>query len=244
MKVCLAALSSKKKLQDEFHHCKYMLESFYSIPKWFVPVLKGCEFFLLDSGAFTFMNKRNGNIDFDDYLTRYIDFINANDIEHFFELDVDSVIGIEKVEKLRVRLESETGKKSIPVWHKSRGKEYFVDMCRSYDYVAIGGIAAKEIKPAEYKDFRWFIDTAHSYGAKIHGLGFTNINGIKLYDFDSVDSTRWVSGSRFGIFFEFDGEGIKALAADEAIKRTDLADLNRHNLREWVKFQQYADLHY
>lgn len=131
-----------------------MLESFYYVEDWEIPLIKGCELFLLDSGAFTFMNNSKTAVDFNEYLTTYIDFINKHDIKYFFELDIDAVVGLEEVEKLRKRLEAETGKKCIPVWHKSRGKEKFIEMCKEYDYVAIGGIVTKEIKPVEHKYFK------------------------------------------------------------------------------------------
>ena len=244
MKVCLAAPSSRKFLTSEYHHCKYMLESFYSMKDWLIPVIKQCEFFMLDSGAFTFMSSNKGEkIDFDDYLTKYINFINKHDIKYFFELDIDVVVGLEEVERLRRRLEKETNKKCIPVWHRSRGKEYFINLCKEYDYVAIGGIVTKEIMPNEYKYFRWFIDTAHSYNCKIHGLGFTNLKGMYIYNFDSVDSTNWCSGGRFGSLYHFDGRKIKQVDTGTRRRRSDITTdkINRHNYYEWVKFQEYAD---
>lgn len=243
MKICLAAPSSRKFLAEEYIHCKYMLESFYSMTDWLIPIAKKCDLFLLDSGAFTFMNNSKSNVDFDEYLTSYIEFINKHDISHFFELDIDVLVGLEEVERLRKRLESETGKKPIPVWHKSRGKEKFIEMCEQYDYVAIGGIVTKEILPAEYKYFKWFIDTAHSYGCKIHGLGFTNLKGLYIYNFDSVDSTSWVAGGKFGTLYQFTGRGLKQVDTEGRKRRKDLSTdpINRHNYYEWVKFQEYAE---
>lgn len=244
MKICLAAPSSRKFLSDEFDKCKYMLESFYSMKDWLIPIIKRCDLFLLDSGAFTFMSSKKGaEVDFDEYLTRYIEFINKHDIKYFFELDIDSVVGIEEVERLRARLERETGKKCIPVFHKSRGKEYFIKMCQEYDYIAIGGIVTKEIMPSEHKYFRWFIDTAHSYGCKIHGLGYTNVKGMYIYNFDSVDSTTWQSGSKFGTLYHFNGRKLYEVDTKNRRRRTDIPTdrINRHNYYEWVKFQEYAD---
>lgn len=247
MKICLAAPSSRKFLSEEFCHCKYMLESFYSMQEWLLPIIKKCELFLLDSGAFTFMNdKKNKNIDFDEYLEKYIEFINKNDIKYFFELDIDSIVGIEEVERLREKLERRTNKKCIPVFHKSRGKEYFIEMCKNYDYIAIGGIVTKEITPNEYKYFKWFIDTAHSYNCKIHGLGFTNLKLMKIYNFDSVDSTSWVAGGKFGTLYHFDGREMKQVDTRGLRRRTDITTdpINRHNYYEWVKYQKYADIHF
>lgn len=243
MKICLAAPSSRKFLVNEYGRCKYMLESFFSMTDWLIPVIKQCEFFMLDSGAFTFMNNCKADVDFDEYLTRYIEFINKHDIQYFFELDVDVIVGYEEVKRLRKRLEAETGKKCIPVWHRSRGKENFIEMCKEYDYVAIGGIVTREIKPQEYPYFKWFIDTAHSYGCKIHGLGFTNLKGLYIYNFDSVDSTSWVAGGKFGTLYHFNGKEMKQVDTGNRKRRKDLSTdpINRHNYYEWVKFQEFAD---
>ena len=97
--------------------------------------------------------------------------------------------------------------------------------------------------PNEYKYFKWFIDTAHSYNCKIHGLGFTNLKGMYVYNFDSVDSTNWCSGGRFGSLYHFDGRKIKQIDTGNRRRRSDLTTdkINRHNYYEWVKFQKYAD---
>lgn len=246
MKICLAGPSAAKFLGDELYRAPFYLESFISMREWLIPLIKDCEFFLLDSGAFSFMSGKE-RVDFDEYLDRYIQFIRQNNIEHFFELDLDSVIGLEKVENLRRRLEDETGRRCIPVWHKSRGKEYFIRMCEEYDYVAIGGIAGKEITKGDYPYFHWFIDTAHRNNCKIHGLGFTSLSGIYEYPFDSVDSTSWVSGSRFGTLYHFNGRKLVVVDTDGMRKRTDIdsqdwwKSINRHNYYEWIKFQRYAD---
>lgn len=146
------------------------------------------------------------------------------------------------MEYYRNMLEGLTGKKPIPVWHKSRGKQYFIDMCKSYPYVALGGIASKEIPRDIYeKAFPWFIKTAHQYGAKIHGLGYTSIEGIHKYHFDSVDSTAWVYGNRGGYLYRFNpstGNFDKYKKSGRLRPR----EAAMFNFREWVKFLKYADL--
>jgi hypothetical protein len=242
MKICLAAFHNVKHLKKELENCEYLLESFYYFQEWEAHLIKQCDLFLLDSGAFTFMNNSKGDVDFDEYLTKYIEFINKHDVKYFFELDVDAIVGLEEVERLRKRLEAETGKKCIPVWHRSRGKENFIEMCKEYDYVAIGGIVTKEIKPTEHQYLKWFIDTAHSYGCKIHGLGFTNLIKLYIYNFDSVDSTSWKSGYRFGALYQFDGRELKIVDTEKRRRRSDTSAelLDKHNFLEWIKFQKYA----
>jgi hypothetical protein len=241
MKVFLAATSSREAMGDELLEIPYLLESFYSLQneKTLKRIIKhNKENFLLDSGAFTFMSG-TGKADFDEYLTKYINFINKYNIKYFFELDVDSVVGYDKVKEYRKRLEKETGKKCIPVWHKSRGKDEFLKMCDEYDYVAIGGIVTKEITKDQYPFFTWFLSEAHKRDCKVHGLGFTATKELHKYHFDTVDSTNWLSGGRFGQLHTFNGRYIESKSYKN--KRAVYKAIDSHNLKEWVKFQRYAE---
>lgn len=127
------------------------------------------------------------------YINNYVKFITRNNIKYFFELDLYSIIGIEKTEKLRSEIEFYTNKKVIPVWHKSLGVDYWIKLVDEYDYIAIGGIANKTIKPAEYHLVKHLVDYAYSKGVKVHGLGFTSTKTLKDYKFYSVDSTSWLT---------------------------------------------------
>ena len=200
-----------------------ILESFYYADEWTERIIPKTKRFLLDSGAFTFFSSGKC-VDWNDYLKRYIDFINKNNVEKFFELDIDPLVGYKKVLEFRRILEENTGKRCIPVWHKSRGKEDFLKMCEEYDYVALGGIVTKEIKANEYIYFPWFINEAHKRGAKIHGLGFTNLEGLTKYKFDSVDSTSWTSGNRFGAIYTFDGKTMRKTSVPKGMRLADSRD--------------------
>ena len=220
-----------------------LLESFPYVRKElrFMELSNKFKSLMLDSGAFTFLQNKNKNIDWDRYVEEYADFIYSYKIDLFFELDIDSIIGLKKVEKLRQRLEQLTGKQPIPVWHRNRGKDYFVDMCKNYNYVALGGIAIKEININLFeKFFPWFINTAHENDCKIHGLGYTSIKGLHEYNFDSVDSTAWIYGNRGGYVFIFNPQ----TGFFEKIKKENCRlrpkEASIHNFIEWTKFQQYA----
>ena len=178
-----------------------ILESFYYADEWTEKAIPLLDKFLLDSGAFTFMSSSKTHVDWDVYLNRYIDFINRNNVKQFFELDIDSIVGYEKVKDLRRVLEKGTGKRCIPVWHKSRGLAEWHKMTEEYDYVAIGGIVSREIKPNEYKYFTPMLEIAKKNKCKVHGLGFTNLRGMEKYHFYSVDSTAWTTGNRFGAVY-------------------------------------------
>lgn len=222
-------------------HRPYILESFYYADDTTEKLLPYFGDFLLDSGAFTFMQSSKSHVNWDEYIERYASFINRNNIEKFFELDIDSVVGYDKVLKYRKRLEKLTNKSVIPVWHKSRGIDEYKRMCDEYDYVAIGGIVAKEIKPEQYGAFPMLIAEAHRRKAKIHGLGFTSLEWLPKCRFDSVDSTAWTTGNRFGFIYQFNG---KTMVKHDCPKGKRLADSKRVaeiNYLEWIKFQKYAE---
>ena len=242
MRVYLAATSSRESMSEELNNVHYILESFYTInnAKTLNRINKlNKENFLLDSGAFTFMNNYKGKINWQEYIDKYADFIISNNIKYFFELDIDSIVGYSKVKEYTNYLETKVGRQCIPVWHKSRGIDNWKEITKKYKYVAIGGIVIKEIKPEDYKYFIELIKIAHKNNCKVHGLGFTVTRELKKYHFDSVDSTNWLSGGRFGQLHNFNGEYIESKSYKN--KRAKYKQIDSHNLKEWIKFQEYAD---
>ena len=220
-----------------------ILESFYYVSDWMLAYVDTGDWdFLLDSGAFTFMSdKSNQNgANWNAYIDRYARFILEHKIEKFFELDIDSVVGLKEVERLRARLESLTQKQCIPVWHRARGLDYWRRMVKEYKYVAIGGIVTKEIRQGEHGIFTNLINIAKEHGTKVHGLGYTNLKGLEKYKFDSVDSTTWLYGNRSGEVFKFNGKTIVSIKKPPGT-RLNARDVAINNFTEWVKFQKYAE---
>jgi hypothetical protein len=215
------------------------LESFYYLSQKEIPFIHKYDNFYLDSGAFTYMNRKNKNINWQEYVIKYATFIRENNIKYFFELDIDNIVGIKEVERLRDLLEKISGKKCIPVWHKSRGLEYWNKICKDYDYIAIGGIVTNEIKSTEYDIFLPLLKIAKENNTKVHALGFTRLGLLSKYKFYSVDSTSWLSGNRFGKIAFFNGKNIvnkeKPIGTRAKTKKIAL-----HNFLEWVKFLLYA----
>lgn len=224
-------------------HHPYILESFYYTDDDTERLLPLFGDFLLDSGAFTFMQNSKTRLNWEEYIERYANFINRNNIEKFFELDIDSVVGYDKVLKYRKRLERLTNKQVIPVWHTSRGIKEYQKMCDEYPYVAIGGIVSKEIKPEQYKLLPALIQEAHKRKAKIHGLGFTSLSWLPKCHFDSVDSTAWTTGNRFGFIYRFDGKTMKKKDCPKGKRLADSRKVALINYTEWIKFQKYAETH-
>ena len=238
MRLYLASTSDSK-WDWNVSNILYALESFYYFKPWQSEYIHKWKGFLLDSGAFTFMST-TAVVDWDDYLSRYIAFINFHNIKYFFELDIDSIVGYEKVKKLRERLEYETGKQCIPVWHKSRGLEEYISLCEQYRYIAIGGLVTKEIPKKQYNYLKKLTALAEYYGTKVHGLGFTNMRAYD-YGFYSVDSTNWKSGRRFGQIHRFENGTIKIYYPPKGKRVGSYREVDTHNLAEWIKYQKYLD---
>lgn len=250
MQIFLAGCYSRPWVFDDIKKTEqgkypYILESFFYIDERFEKLVPLFGDFLLDSGAFTFMQNSKMDIKWEEYVERYADFINRNNIKKFFELDIDSIVGYEKVKEYRKKLERSTGKQSIPVWHNNRGKDEFVRMCEEYPYVAIGGLVGGNSEYARkyWKYFPWFINTAHKNKAKIHALGFTSLDGIRQYHFDSVDSTAWTGGNRFGYIYHFNGKTMVKIDCPKGKRLADARKVALINYIEWIKFQKYADTH-
>ena len=233
-----------------FHNLKHIniLESFYYLRKnaEFMKLVPQLGSFLLDSGAFTFMSgSHKGDINWDKYVEEYATFINRWNVDLFFELDIDSIVGLNEVERLREKLKRLTGRKPIPVWHYNRGKEYFIKMCKEYSYVALGGMAGAgdmaNRKKFE-KVFPWFINIAHQNNAKIHGLGYTAIKNLSQYRFDSVDSTAWLYGNRGGYLYKFNPKtGLIDTIKANFKSRLKTKEGAVHNFNEWIKLGIYAE---
>lgn len=222
----------------------FVLQTFYDLHKQpearIRQILNGVGTLFLDSGAFTFMNSGK-KVDWKQYIDKYISFINRYDIKYFFELDLDTVIGIKQTKKLTAYLEKQTGKQCIPVFHACRGLARWREMCKEYKYVAIGasGLTEECRWVKNDKLLKQMVDIAHGYGAKVHGLGYTrlsNLNDTKI-PFDSVDSSACLSGGRFATVYKFTGSRLISKSIKGRAKSYKV--LNKHNIQEWIKMQYY-----
>lgn len=226
-----------------YQHRPYILESFYYADEDTERLLPYFGDFLLDSGAFTFMQNTKTHVNWNDYIKKYADFIVRNNIKKYFELDIDSVVGYDKVLEYRALLEKMVGWPCIPVWHKSRGIEEYKKHCQEYPYVGIGGYVIKELTPKDYNAFPAMIDYAHRYDCKVHCLGYTKLSNLVKHHFDSVDSTAWTTGNRFGYVYYFNGKTMKKRDAPQGARLADSRKVALHNYTEWIKFQQWAETH-
>ena len=152
---------------------------------------------LIDSGAHSF--QKGKKVDWDKYTEQYANFIKQFDkpnVVGYFEMDVDNIIGYDKVLELRKKLE-QVSNKIVPVWHKNRGIEEYKKMCQEYagKLIAITGFKNEDIKDDQYL---MFLKYAKKYGCKVHCLGMTRKKVLDLVPFDYVDSSSWVQQTVFG----------------------------------------------
>ena len=72
------------------------------------------------------------------------------------------------------------------------------------------------------------------------GLGFTNTNYLPFLNFDSVDSTTWLAGAKYGQVYVFENNKMVYHNPPKGMRVANHDLVNRHNFNEWIKFQQYA----
>ena len=242
MRIYLAGIASHQSICGK-NPPKYFLESFYYFKDWEKTLLETSDI-LLDSGAFTFMQSSKKKTNWDEYIERYAQFIVSNNIDKFFELDIDSIVGYAEVLRLRDKLQRLTGKQPIPVWHKPRGISEYKRHCDEFPYIAIGGYVIKEFRPSDFSALPAMLNYAHLHNTKVHGLGFTATTRLKEYHFDSVDSTTWTVGGRFADLCYFDGHTMRRWSSvRNGMKMTNSEGVCEKNYNEWLKFQAYAEHH-
>lgn len=254
MRVFLASVCNnlyEKHIEEllELKRKNYILCSFIEGEEKCVKSLKiagDTEHFLLDSGAFSFCHGKDvTKKEMEKYVDRFISFINKYDIKYFFEMDVDSVFGLEYVEEIRKKIENQTQKQCIPVWHMNRGKEYWKKMCDEYSYVAIGGLVAGNQKISRKQQEEILINLsryARSKGVKVHGLGYTKTKKLEEINFYSVDSTSWAKNAIWGANKCLFRNGKIELEKINTNNKIEQRQLEYHNLIEWLKYQDYMDL--
>lgn len=204
-------------------------------PIIFEKILRCTDEILVDSGAHSF--QKGKIVEWDKYTKEYAEWIENNDCKQiigYFEMDVDNIIGFDKVKSLRNILTAVSAK-IIPVWHKNRGIEEFKKMCVETvgEIVAITGFKNEDIKD---KDYPLFLKYAWSKGKKIHCLGMTRIKIINSVPFDYVDSSSWKQTGVYGAVKKFENGKMRTLNVKGLYKTKELSIIN---FREFKKMAIY-----
>lgn len=201
MKIFLSAIEGQKEIPQLFAgKMKWNLMSYYAIRKNTAMaeyIRDNSEEILIDSGAHSF--QKGKKVDWVKYTQEFADFIKKYDrpnVIGYFEMDVDNIIGYDKVLELRKILEN-VSDKIIPVWHYNRGIDDYIKMCQDYagKIVAITGFRGAEIRDDQYL---MFVKVAKKYGCKIHCLGMTRADVLDKVPFDYVDSSSWLQNGVYG----------------------------------------------
>jgi len=179
-------------------------------------------FIMIDSGAHSFFSeeglsiahskkKKTKQTDYFEYAKGYAEWlIKFKDyIDVAVELDIDVIIGYQKVLEIREMLEK-TGAKILPVWHTSLGDAEWGNMLNAYDYVGIGlGDAVNAKKILNVGFFSKKLQMAIEAKKKVHAFGMVKPNYMLKLPFYTVDSTSWNAGSRYGQLVGYDAKNIK-----------------------------------
>jgi hypothetical protein len=198
--------------------------------------------FILDSGIFTYLNgKDTKNVDWEKYIYDYGNFVKLHNIKNYVEVDIDQIVGLKEVERLRAKLEKQVGWQSMPVWHINRGYENWLQTCTDYNYVCFGAFITDNLKEDKYPFIRKFIYDADKLDCRVHGLGMTTYKWLKQLPFYSVDSSTWIAGARFGYIQYFKDGEILNRNKQEYQKTKEGDDFIRHNAKEWVKYAHYVE---
>lgn len=229
-------------IEEQGLHIHDALVSYYYLEKgktkaheWEL-IHRNCDNVMVDSGAHSFQVGKT--VDWYNYTERYAQWVADHKDDPrfvgFFEMDVDIVLGYEKVKELQNIL-FQASDKIIPVWHKNRGIDEFKRMCHETkgDIVAITGFRNEDIIDKQYPAF---VKYAWSCGKKIHCLGMTRKKILDKVPFDYVDSSSWKQAGIYGNRLHFkNGQ----MVTKSVHGRYTTTELNNLNLVEYMKFAEY-----
>ena len=207
----------------------------------------------LDSGGFTARTKEGVNINNDEYLKGYIEFIKANNewITTYANFDLDKTNDSQRNQKIM----EEAGLKPLPVYHADEQLTTLRYYAKKYEYVAIGGIAGQKMDTdSMYKFLKKVNNIVKGEGGKIHAFGVTVPWILNRLEIHSCDSTSWLMGGKYGncyylrrgklegghhkekIFHRYRGAMDKIGISYNDFKDGDYKALNKWNAYMWVSF--------
>lgn len=150
----------------------------------------GCRVFC-DSGAFTAMSMKQA-IDVADYRAWLLDHHELFTV--YANLDV---IGNDRATAKNQRTLEAAGLSPLPVFHVGESWATLRRMAKAYDQVALGGMVSFK-RGANVGS--WIAQAFREVDgrARLHGFGVTRWEFMRDFAWESVDSTTWVSGDKYG----------------------------------------------
>ncbi len=214
MKIFLSAVETYLDAISKSNY-KNLLTSFYyrNGAKRAIDTLGGKREIMVDSGAYSFFSQRlkdaastvksathqrTALVNLDNYVNEYKEFIKKwrDKVNYFVELDIDVLVGKEKLLEIRESLREVAGEKLIPAYHATMGSwEENRDELFRYDYVALEGIAAGGKPRIPYMQC---IRDCYENGKKVHVFAMTKVDFLEKYPIYSTDSISWKSVAMWG----------------------------------------------
>lgn len=228
---------------------------------------------LIDSGAHTFFSElgmghgvavektTKTQETYDEYFEKYFNWLLARraegTVDHFVELDIQEIIGQERVRAWRKRMR-DNNLDPIVVLHPKAStnvdKEWD-ELTSEFSYCGIEG----SLPTGRY--ISW-LTVSEKKKVRVHGFAMTKVDEMRRCKFYSVDSTSWISGSRFGGSYFWRGSGnfdnfgpdekkgrirykaiLEKAGIDYAkIEADDNTEIDRMNCFAWKQFQDWAVL--
>lgn len=157
------------------------------------------------------------------------------------------------------RIEWETWKKILPIYHASDFFEWNIELLENYlsnyDYIALWWVAGVVRNWASNKKIMKYLSTvfkkAKESKTKIHWFGMTSDNILRYRPFYSVDSTTWQSGCRYNTIYKFNRWKLEVRDMNKWRRQvwvnyallTYKEKVNR-NLEAWINYEKYiTNLH-
>ena len=164
---------------------------------------------IMDSGLFTMMfgagkGKTYGKADLLAYTDRYIADMRSMDFRHtIVEMDVHKVLGVEHLADFRTKFEKLWHvERTMFVWHVEETVKGLAALARRYPYIALSIPELRRTKaqtgpliPAIKRLVG--VALAANPAVKIHLLGCTQADAMKLPGVWSCDSSSWLQGNSF-----------------------------------------------
>lgn len=152
-----------------------------------------------DSGAFSAYTQNDPIAveKYADWLQRWEQYLTV-----YANLDAKESwrVGVKNLRYLEGR-----GLSPIPVFHVGEPFDLFEDLCQHYQWVAIGGMAGAPVENDVFiQHLVPIFRKAREYDTFLHGFGITDQQLLRLFPWDSVDSTSWSQGYRWGRIPIFD----------------------------------------
>jgi len=190
---------------------------------------------VLDSGAHSLQVRPELAINPYDYKERYFRFLEIyhRKFEWVVELDIDPMVGMDRVKEWRKELEDRGIDNFIPVWHGAHGRKEWEELINRYDYVG----TQTKLKLVPEKVLWRNLKLAARTNTKVHGFGMSDAKPICLY-FTSLDSTSWQRAPKYGVLDWFTG-GQKQSWTHDHFRKIESDTLHGLGIKLWLKYATF-----